>query len=359
MLSQWIILAEYVIKIKDRKGKKNMVKLFKAKTANELWKQAAKKLINTPTQQESRQGLTREYLHCSLHLENPQQRWITSRQPAINPAFAIAEVIWILQGSDDANFINFWNPKLPEYSGKGRKYHGAYGARLRKHFTIDQLNFAYDALRQNEASRQVVLQIWDSSCDFPIWKGKPNNEDIPCNIASMLKIRSSKLEWSQIMRSNDLYRGTPHNIIQFTSLQEIIAGWLQVQLGSFTLFADSLHFYEKDIKEVQIIDSNIPINSDSLMFSKTEFDEFFPIVFDYLDKLRSIELNRNNFIKLTHIKEIPRPWKNLLCIVAADAVRRKGWYDEMEYIVEQCNNSILLISWQNWLNRQNSKRKIK
>ena len=35
------------------------------------------------------------------------------------------------------------------------------------------------------------------------------------------KVRQGKLEWSQIMRSNDVLLGMPYNFIQFTGLQEI------------------------------------------------------------------------------------------------------------------------------------------
>lgn len=336
-----------------------MTKIFEAGTADELWRLAAKDLLDMSNVnlQSSRGGLTREYLHCCLHLENPQQRWVLSRQPAINPAFAIAEVIWILQGSNDATFINFWNPKLPKFSGNQKYYYGAYGKRLKSHFGIDQIKLAYETLLHDSESRQVVLQIWDSTKDLPYLNGKPQNADIPCNIASMLKIRSGKLEWSQIMRSNDLYRGTPYNIIQFTSLQEIIAGWLHLKLGTFSLFTDSLHIYESDIKEIQISDIEPNFNPDSLMLSKSEFDEIFPMVVKYMEKLRSSNLSQEQFNKYDYINQLPNSWKNLLYIAAADSARRKKWFDEMEEAVSYCKNEVLTLAWQNWLERMNFNEK--
>ena len=331
-----------------------MPKLFQAKTADELWKQATKSLLNIPceTSQQSRQGYIREHLHCCLHIENPKQRWILSRLPAMNPAFAIAEVIWILQGRSDAAFLNFWNPKLPEFCGEQENYHGAYGNRLKYHFKTDQIYLAYDALLHNQKSRQVVLQIWDTQEDLPKIKGIPRNDDIPCNIASMLKVRSGKLEWAQVMRSNDVYRGLPHNIIQFTSLQEIIAGWLELELGTFSLFTDSLHIYDNDIGDVRIANTPIPQNRDSLMLPKKEFDEIFPQVTNHMESFQNKNLSCQQIIKFNDKNELPTSWANLLYIAAADSARRKQWPEEMTELADRCKNPVLKLSWNNWLNRQ-------
>src|SRR5260370_24286567 len=134
--------------------------------------------------QASRSGQTRELLGTAFTIKSPRQRWVTSRQPALNPAFAIAEVIWIMSGRRDAEFLNYWNPKLPQYAGSGKNYHGAYGFRLRRHLGLDQLERAYQALSNNPDTRQVVLQIWDSCVDFPLTDGSPADPDIPCNVCS-------------------------------------------------------------------------------------------------------------------------------------------------------------------------------
>ena len=82
--------------------------------------------------------------------------------------------------------------------------------------------------------------------DFPSDNGLPVADDIPCNICSMLKVRNGRLEWSQIMRSNDIFLGLPHNFVQFMTLQEVLAGWIGIEPGTYTHFADSLHLYEKN-----------------------------------------------------------------------------------------------------------------
>lgn len=333
-----------------------MIKHFQGDTADEVWCSAAESFLqgNDWQIQNSRLGPTREHLHCTLHIHHPRQRWVLSRRPSINPAFAIAEIIWILQGRNDAGFLNSWNPILPNYAGQGEIYHGAYGHRLRINCGIDQIERAYNVLAINPESRQVVLQIWDSTIDLPHNNGRESAPDIPCNIASMLKVRNGKLEWMQIMRSNDLFLGTPHNLIQFTSLQEIIAGWLGIDIGSFTLITDSLHLYEQDIRKMAVTNTSPAIrNVDSLALPKMEFDRIIYRAGSIMDELRNSSLSKKRFLELLETDELNIGWKNLIHIVAADAARRRNWLDEMNDASNQCTNPALSHAWNAWLERTN------
>lgn len=90
--------------------------LIEGRTADTVWRAAARTILRggRGARQASRAGITRELLHCCLHVDDPQERWAISREPAINPAFALAEVVWIVMGRKDSAFLNFWNPKLRE-----------------------------------------------------------------------------------------------------------------------------------------------------------------------------------------------------------------------------------------------------
>lgn len=336
-----------------------MIKIYEGDTADELWLKAAEALVRGDDflRQDSRSGLIREHLHCGLHLRDPRQRWMLSRQPAMNPAFAIAEVVWILQGRSDAAFPNYWNPKLPEFAGHGETYYGAYGQRLRSNLGFDQIEGAYLALAADPNSRQVVLQIWEAQKDMPNLDGSPRGADIPCNVVAMLKVRGGKLEWLQIMRSNDLFRGTPHNIIQFTCLQEIMAGWLGLEVGSFVLIADSLHIYEHDLEEFYISETpSSARNTESLSLPKNEFDQVLLIMGAAMDELRNEKLLPTRFMELIANKNLPPSWRNLFCVVAADTARRRNWKNEVEAASSQCTNPVLNTAWNAWLERCTSRK---
>jgi len=330
---------------------------FEADNADLVWRQAAVALMSADhsTLQQSRLGDTREILHAYLTIRNPRNRWVYSRKPGINPAFAIAEAFWILSGSNKASDINFWNPALPRYAGRAENYHGAYGFRLRNQFGFDQIERAYAALHSNPNSRQVVMQIWSSVEDFPDEDGGPVSADIPCNICSMLKVRSGRLEWTQVMRSNDLFRGTPYNFVQFTMLQEVLAGWLGYEMGGYLQICDSMHLYEDDLKHFSVHnDTLIPANPDSLSLPKKESDEVLEEMICRLGQFAAHELEENSFRKILEVSSLPKAYRNLLCIAAADSARRRGWIEAMEESAAACQNDALRQVWDGWvLNKSN------
>lgn len=331
-----------------------MIKVFEAKSADAVWRMAVAELLHgcDTRHQDGRGGSTQELLHAAFTIQDPRQRWVMARQPALNPAFAIAEVVWILRGRKDSAFLNHWNSQLPKFAGDGKEYHGAYGFRLRHQFGIDQLERAYQALCHNPNGRQVVLQIWDPRADFPGTHGQPVNPDIPCNINSLLKIRDGKLEWMQIIRSNDLFRGVPYNFIQFTSMQEVLAGWLGVELGSYNQLSDSLHLYSGDVELLSIdVPEGAERNNDWLGLPKKESDAVFTRVNHLIESMTVPGLLQEDLHALLAEHGIPRAFQNLLLVVAAEAARKRGWLALAQSLMNDCSNPVLIQAWKNWFTR--------
>ena len=114
-------------------------------SADEAWCDVARaiRVGDGVSKQASRNGPTREILHVGMSVRDA--RWVSSRNPPINVAFALAEVVWIMAGRNDSAFLNYINRGLPKDCGTGPTYHGAYGHRLRKRVSLDQLDRAYHA----------------------------------------------------------------------------------------------------------------------------------------------------------------------------------------------------------------------
>lgn len=332
-----------------------MIRTFTAESADAIWRDAAAALMDGAdvVRQESRIGPTRELLHCTFVLHRPRQRWVLSRRPALNPAFAIAETVWILQGRDDAAFVNFWNPKLPQFCGNAPTYHGAYGRRLRGTLGFDQLERVYHALRNNPDSRQAVLQIWDGRIDMPEASGRARDPDIPCNLVSMPKVRNGRLEWMQVMRSNDLFLGTPHNFVQFTVLQEVLAGWLGLEAGAYVQMSDSLHFYEKDMARIAVAPVAEPLeNTAVLALAKDDFDRMLPELGGAMDRLAAPDLTAEGFRAVVRGTALPEGWRMAFGIAAADAARRRGWTEETAEAAALCTSPMLTAAWEGWVARR-------
>lgn len=332
---------------------------FEGSTADEVWQLIAAEFRDGKrgAKQTSRCGPTTELLHVCLTVRDPQQHWVVSRTPAMNPAFAIAEIVWIMAGRNDSAFPNYWNRRLPNYAGDGDTYHGAYGSRLRRHFKVDQLQRAYEALRANSESRQVVLELWDPAADLPDTAGQPADPDIPCNICSMLKLRGGRLEWCQVVRSNDVFLGLPHNFVQFMSLHEIMAGWVGADVGTYSLLSDSLHLYDEHATDVaQSVSVDAPNNADSLCLPKDQSEAAFAELARRMDLMREPSLDELELHELVDLSDHPVVFRNMLLIVGADCARRRGWAAAVEQISSECSNLLLTRMWQRWLQRKAEER---
>jgi thymidylate synthase len=170
----------------------------------------------------------------------------------LNPAFAVAESLWILSGSDD-QWIYQFNDSLVNYTEDG-KLKGAYGPRLR-HWQgkVDQLNRVRELLIQDPDSRRAVVQLFDPGVD------SPGNRDVPCTLGYRFFVRDRLLYMHTTMRSQDLWLGFCYDIFTATLIQELLAGWLGVGLGEYWHYVDSLHIYMKHIPAArQLPDSVTP-----------------------------------------------------------------------------------------------------
>jgi thymidylate synthase len=331
-----------------------MVQQFTGLSADEVWLTAAREFHSDRNVEArpSRAGMTKDMGQVVICIANPMHRWVVSREPAMNPAFAIAEAVWILNGRKDARFLNFFNRSLPRFAGNCEEYHGAYGHRLRYSVGFDQLDRAYLALSSQAESRQVVLQIWDSRLDMPAADGTPTSSDVPCNVISMLKIRNGTLEWTQVMRSNDIFRGFPYNVVQFTILQEVFAGWMRLSPGPFHLFTDSLHLYDSDLPALRRTKHcSVDCAVEPLALPKDESERVFA------DLARTIELiidsatPASTLTTLVHSVDVPLAYKNLLSVLVAEGLRRRQEHCREADAIALCSNATLRLLWEQWSNR--------
>jgi thymidylate synthase len=180
---------------------------------------------------------TLEVLGAVLALTDPTRRLVdVPPVRVLNPAFAAAETVWILSGSDE-DWIFQYNEKLAQYVDDG-KLMGAYGPRLRRwHGVLDQLDRVRTVLSRDPASRQAVIQLFDPVADSHDYK------DVPCTLGYRFFLRDGALHMHTTMRSQDLWVGFCYDVFTATMLQELLAGWLGASLGTYRHFTDSLHLY--------------------------------------------------------------------------------------------------------------------
>ena len=214
--------------------------VLSADSASELFTSACRAVLADGRPVAPRGVATLEILGASLCLTNPRRRLVEA-PPArvINAAFAVAEAVWILSGSDD-EWIYGYNGRLAECADNGRLM-GAYGPRLRRwQGAVDQLALVCRTLREDPGSRRAVVQLFDPGADFR------GHKDVPCTLGYRFFLRDGLLHMHTTMRSQDLWLGFCYDIFTATVIQELIAGWLGAGLGAYRLQVDSLHLYAHD-----------------------------------------------------------------------------------------------------------------
>ena len=186
-------------------------------------------------------GEMREKLGVSFRMTNPRAR-ISRSQDRGKPFSALGELLWYLGGLNTLEFIREY---IPDYANDAEDgiLAGAYGPRIHAmRGSINQLENITSLLREKPSSKRAVIQLYDAA-DIAV-----HHKEIPCTTALQFVARDGRLHMSATMRSNDAYRGLPHDVFCFTMLQEMMATRLDLDLGDYIHYATSMHVYEGSIE---------------------------------------------------------------------------------------------------------------
>lgn len=178
--------------------------------------------------------------------DKPRERVLMNAARNANPFFHFFESLWIIAGRSDVAFLAHLLPRMAEYSDDGSFFHGAYGFRLRRWQTIedemDQIEGAITLLEDKPDTRQCVLSIWNPELDLGA-----QTKDMPCN--DTIALSRSGTFWQNLNitvfnRSNDAIWGCyGANAVQFSMLQDYIAGRLGCEVGTYTQVSNNFHAY--------------------------------------------------------------------------------------------------------------------
>lgn len=110
--------------------------------------------------------------------------------------------------------------------------------------SLNQIEFVLNELRHNPGSRRAVIDIRDNSDDV-------YSNDPACLQHIQFFIRNKKLDCCVLFRSNDATRANFMNCFGLIQLQLMIAEGLQLEIGTFTLRANSFHCYEQEFENLK------------------------------------------------------------------------------------------------------------
>lgn len=109
-------------------------------------------------------------------------------------------------------------------------YEMAYGPRI-----MPQIPTLLEALAKDPDTRQAILFV-----------GKPSDgmtSNLPCTVSIQFLVRKGILNSIVHMRSWDLCRGLPYDLMMFSGLLEMVGRFLILETGTVTVFSGSTHIY--------------------------------------------------------------------------------------------------------------------
>lgn len=234
----------------------------------------------------SRNGRVMEILNPQIVITNPTQREVLSLNRRANVFAQIAETVWVLSGRNDVEWLSAYLPRAKDFSDDGETWRGGYGPRIRRWTLfngdrLDQLAHVVDVLHEDPLSRRAVIAIYDPAVDT-----EPGR-DIPCNDFLQFQSRLGKLHMTVTVRSNDVMWGwSGINAFEWSTLQEIVASLLGIEVGPLTFNIGSLHLYEHHWEKARAIEpenqtflTKFPFNPDRAIETVADldllFDQFF------------------------------------------------------------------------------------
>lgn len=272
--------------------------VIKGKSMLDAYKKAIKEVVENGEKVSPRGSSTIEIAPATIVIEDARKLLAAPKARKINPCFGIAETLWFLRGSNSLEEISHYNSVWNYFEDDDNKgiLNGAYGERLRNWKGVDQIEEIYTKLKKDPYSRQAMAVIFDPVRDNKIHSNGKYSKDIPCTSYFNFHIRDGKLNMHVVMRSNDLHKGFIYDAHNFMIIQNILAGWLEVEVGKYTHTASSLHIYESDMENM--LDVLNSIDED---------------VYDNMEEIPKIGLNKEEFDKTIElINEIEKGSRELV-----------------------------------------------
>ena len=263
---------------------------MKFNTVDEAYKTLCEMLVNAPTV-----GNTRELNNMKIEISDVSNSIVSVRN--ISLTYLLGEFLWYFNGSQSMEYISKYSTFWKHISDDGVTSNSAYGYILKYKHGFDQIEKIIELLTVDPNSRRAVINI-----------NIPNEhvietKDEPCTIALQFLNRDGKLNCTAIMRSNDIWFGTPYDWAFFIELQKVIADRLGLRYGTYTHFATSFHAYDRNIAEIRAIaEADINTIKTQIVFDRNRFhaekEELFAKTANEEPKVAKSILENSGIIKI-------------------------------------------------------------
>lgn len=240
-------------------------------------------------------GNTHELNNVKIEIEDVTNSIVSVRNTSLT--YLLGEFLWYFNGSQSMEYISKYSTFWKHISDDGVTSNSAYGYLLMHKHGFNQIEKVIELLKVDPNSRRAVINI-----------NVPNvhvieTKDEPCTIALQFLNRDGKLHCTAIMRSNDIWFGTPYDWAFFIELQKVIADRLDLEYGTYTHFVTSFHAYDRNMSEIKTIaDTDINELKKQIVFDRVRFhaqkEELFAKTVNEDSKIAKTILEETGIIKI-------------------------------------------------------------
>jgi thymidylate synthase len=185
---------------------------------------------------------TKALFNCGFYINNPMDNHITNEQRKWSLKYAEAEWQWYLSGDPSIKKLGELYGKIPPIWEKMADSMGNvrsnYGWQWKRNAQID---YVTAKLKTNPKTRHAAISIFDGK-EFDTYRN-----DTPCTYAVQFTIINNELCMSVYMRSNDIWYCFCNDQYQFSSLQQMVADRLNLEIGWYYHHAHNMHLYNNKL----------------------------------------------------------------------------------------------------------------
>lgn len=184
-----------------------------------------------------------ELLGAQFVLADPVRNLIGSPARRFNYRYMIAEMLWNTQPTNRIDVLKWVFPGVMEFIEDQKEHDLMEIAAWAYGYSVHPgLETCWQRIKDDEGTRRAIVRVEEHSP----YIGTP-----PCLVSAQFMVRGEALHMFVTMRSNDIWRGFPLDVYQFTMWQLIMASKLNLEVGSYTHMANSLHLYKRDRSAVK------------------------------------------------------------------------------------------------------------
>lgn len=228
-----------------------MTQQLAAPTFLEVYLDAAEYLLDHGEDTSPRQLPVREApveIHIPRLLDHDQGIILSDgsvRQTSLT--YLAAELRWYLTGVSSVNMIEPYAKMWGWIANDDGTANSAYGHSLfrkRNEHGVSEWEWARSQLGTDPHTRRAVMMLHGRTHHH--W----DNKDVPCTMYIVFHPHNRHLNTRVHMRSSDVWYGLTYDIPFFMLLQRAMARQKGYWPGSFTLHADNMHIYEKNLDDM-------------------------------------------------------------------------------------------------------------